>query len=792
MTFDLFQPMFASLALRGWFPLWLAIPLALAAGSGVLVLYILEAKRVLLPVRLSLAGIRLAILWGILFLVLRPTWMLETRGERERPIALLVDDSQSMATADTRSNPQDRFRTAIAFGLVAPESPLPTSGEYPSGTPEKPTRLDMAKQVLTNKQLNLAQKLAKSGPLQAMAFGSTRTNKDYRDPNWTNTLTATQPRTAIADNVLDLLNRDENERPAAVVIVTDGRENSSGRSLDDLARECARVGVPLHIYGIGSTTAGQLQLRDVLVQDTLFVEDNASVPVRYRAKGFKDGKVEFKVTLDGREVVSKTIDVKEGDDLREMLSFVPAKTDAQAGKQELKTTIKVLSGDETLTDEVTKQIRVIDRKLRVLMVDSQPRWDFKFIQRGLLRDRRVEAKFMLTDGDPRAMKSTEVFLPTFPATRTELYEFDLLILGDLPATFFSREQQEMIRDFVGEGRGLIHIAGKGYGPATWIGTPLADVLPVEFDAVKFVQDTGKRGEGFRPELTPTGVRALLMSLDDNPVESLRAWKELPELYWHYPVKKIKPASEVYLVHPKETIADNKPMPLLVSHYYGKGFVLFSAIDETWRWRFNEAEKFFGRFWSQAIYITGAPRAIGTKTTQLSLDNPDPTLGKTGQVYARLFTNDLKPRTSERVEARVERLDVDPNDAERSFAVELKAMPGQEGEYMATIPFNRVGRFSLRVDNSGEQAAMEYRVSLPNDHELAPGGLAEEEMAKLAQASGGKFYREENLHQLAGNVKPKSSPFVQREEILLWNRWALFAVIGLLTLEWFTRKFNSLS
>jgi len=42
------------------------------------------------------------------------------------------------------------------------------------------------------------------------------------------------------------------------------------------------------------------------------------------------------------------------------------------------------------------------------------------------------------------------------------------------------------------------------------------------------------------------------------------------------------------------------------------------------------------------------------------------------------------------------------------------------------------------------------------------------------------------------VEPQSSPFVQREEILLWNRWALFAIVGLLSLEWFIRKFNSLS
>ena len=35
-------------------------------------------------------------------------------------------------------------------------------------------------------------------------------------------------------------------------------------------------------------------------------------------------------------------------------------------------------------------------------------------------------------------------------------------------------------------------------------------------------------------------------------------------------------------------------------------------------------------------------------------------------------------------------------------------------------------------------------------------------------------------------------FSRRDETILWNRWAMFALIGLLSLEWFLRKFNGLS
>lgn len=805
----LFAAMEFPLKLRGWFPWPVALLLALVACAVVLFLYFREATRVPLAVRMILALVRAFTLTFILFLLLRPTWVQNTTTTRLRPVAVMIDNSQSMLNKDARTNLADRHRVAVAYNLSAPDGGIPTNlGDLPAEIPEKPSRLDLAKKSLENPRLNLLEQLRAKGPLEVATFGSKRSAQDPRGLNWLDKIDGKDDQTALVDGLFDLLNRDESELPAAVVIVTDGRENASGKSLAELARRCGELKIPLHIYGVGSSAFGQLQIRDVQTQENLFVDDSSIIPVRFRAKGFEPGaKVEFSVKLNGKEVLNKTIDLKEGDDIRELLNFVPKKDDALAGKQDLVTSVKVRvpragGGEEVFSDEISKSVRVVDRKIKVLMVDSQPRWDFKFIQRGLMADKkRIAPKFILIEGDPRAMKSESTdnpFLAAFPETRQALSEFDLLILGDVPASYFTKEQQETIRDFVSEGGGMIHIAGKGNGPSSWLGTALADVLPVEFDKATFVTDSGQRTEGFRPVVTPHGSRSLLLSLEDDPEENKRVWATLPELYWHYPVKKLKPASEVYLVHPSEKTTDDKPMPLLATHYYGKGFVLYSGIDETWRWRYNTAEQLFGRFWTQAVYLAGVPRTLGTKLTQLSLDTPEPTFGKTAQVYARLYSQDLKPLVTDRIGARVERLDVDADDKDRSFPVELKSLPGQPGEYVATIPFNRLGRFALKVENATETAALDYRVSLPPGHELAPGGLAEEDIQQLAAKSGedanpGRFYREEDLHTLVNNVRSKEGPpLQQRYEIVLWSWPALVLLILAFSVEWFIRKFNSLS
>lgn len=794
MTYVPFLP-WAALAYRGWLPVWVAVVLGVLAIAGTTYLYVRETAMVPLWRRLLLAGFRGLIVASILFLALKPTILTDKSGNRPRTVALLIDNSQSMTNVDSRTDFLDQWRVAIAFDTVRPTEPvpqMPSSGDIPDETPNKPTRMEMVQAVFNNQRLDLTKQLRRKGPLQPATFGSRRSPRESSNFTWIDELPADEPRTLLFDSIYDLLQRDTNELPAAIVLATDGRDNGSTHSADLVIREAARLGVPLHIYGVGGSDTGQVQIRDVAVQDTLFVDDIVAVPVRFRAKGFDKQRIEIVTRLNGREVARKEITAREGDDIRETLTFVPEQRDTEEQRQELTTTVSVVGLAEPVSDEVTKSVRVVDRKLRVLMVDSTPRWDFKFLQRALLRDRRVESQFYLTEGDPRAMRSGPPFIPGFPETRQELFAYDLLILGDVPAEALTTEQQEFVREFVAEGGGLIHIAGRYHAPASFVGTPLADPLPVEVPVVDFPIDDPSSPEPFKPNLTPQGVRSPLLALDNDPVANLRVWRNLKEMYWAYPVNRLKPAAEVLVVHPTRTTTDNKPMPLVASHYYGKGYVLYVGFDETWRWRYNEADKYFGRFWSQAVYLVGVPRTLGTKLTQLSMDTLEPQLGKTGQIYARLLTPELRPLTSERIEARLDRLDVTDDDPDRTTSVELKSIPGQPGEFVATIPFNRTGQFTLTVDTGVEPATLDYRVALPPDHELAPGSLDEDELRELAEGTGGRFYREEDLHALPESVERKTVPFTQREEILLWNEWTMLWLIGLFTAEWFLRKFNSLS
>lgn len=764
------------------------------AVAGTIWFYHREAIKLTPVRRWQLIALRIFTFSLILFLILKPVLNAEFSEKKSKPIWLLLDNTGSMTSKDTRLNPNDQSRVAIAYDKVKPNTPLNSAGSFGELSEPKPTRLDLVKAVLNNPRLNLIKELEEKGPLQGYLLGLRSRGVDVDDTKaLPQVLNGTENRTSLLEVIHDLLKLDDSDLPAAIVVMSDGRDNSSTISWSDLAAECKSRGVPLHIYGVGVTGNGFLQIREASVPETQFVEDTVTVPVRWRCEDLRDGEVDLSLRLNDRIVASKRVRIKPGLDQFDNLNWVPEKKDTSPGKQEMTVTASVVGREDLLKDLVKKSVRIVDRKIKLLFIEQTPRWEFKFIQRALLRDRRVESTFLLVEGDPKAMEAGMPFLKDFPATRKELFAYDMLIIGDVNERFFTKEQQEWIKDFVSEGGGLVMIAGRKFAPASYDKTPLSEVLPVEFRPINFPAEETNPPEEYQPKISDTGERNGLLALADTVEENARIWKSLPGWYWYYPITKLKPGAISLLQHPKAKLPnEDRPMPLLAAHYFGKGLVLFCGFEESWRWRLNEEDKYFGRFWGQVIYQVGLPHSMGSKAAQIQLEQGETEVGKPTRVFARLFNADYRPLTSEKIKAKIERLDAGPNEP-KSQEIILESVPNQPGEYITTLPNEKVGKYQLRItDGLAEPATLDFRVSLPTDHEMAPGGMNEDALRELATSSGGAFYREEDLHTLTGKIQDQSVTFYRRREVLLWNRWLLGLVVVFFTAEWLLRKYSNMS
>jgi hypothetical protein len=803
----------AVLSWRGLLPVWLAALLLIAAAAGIVFLYRRENARLGVVRRSVLAGLRIAIVALVLVLLSRPVLIAEFHGERPRGAVLLIDDTDSMKQRDRRVSDEDRLRVAIARGLLPPDTPLTDVTRLSVIPPEElanPARAELVEAVLANEKLSVRKALAEKGPLQEFQF-----DRKLRGPG---DRTRESEFTALADSLREVLVRSGGEPPAAVVVFTDGRDNASKLTLPEAAEACRDKGVPLYIYGVGSSRGGVLQIKDVSLPNTVFVDDKPEVKddpieigVRWRCRGFKEGTVVLKLTL-GSQVIRREIPVKEGEELREIVTFVPDK--GKEGKRDFTATLE-MKGDDTTRDQWQRTVQVKNNRVKVLYVENMPRREYKFLQPMLDRDRRVLARFFLIEGDPRLAEgkasavSGSMFLDKFPENfpdpsprDPDTKPYDLLILGDVPATALGTQRTKAIQKFVKEGGGLVVIAGRQHMPTDYVDSPLAEVLPVEFSRQAFPIQPDSRTQPFRPLLTYDGEQSGMLALADSQEDNLRLWKEDlwkdgRGFYWFYPVNGLRPAATALLVHPELKTGqkpNEKPLPLIASQYYGKGESLFLGIDEAWRWRDSTGDKLTSRFWGQIITQLGLPHLLGhSRRVQLELERGAATLGRPGTVKARLLDKDYEPLTRPNVRAVLVQHDA-RDGQKREQSMEFKRIKSMPGEYRATLPNDTPGRFELRVDESEglESSSLSYRVERPPGHETEIAGMAEEALRSAAQISGGRFYREEDLHHLAADAEARALPFVQRQEILLWGSLSLALFVALITAEWVLRKFSNLS
>jgi hypothetical protein len=329
-------------------------------------------------------------------------------------------------------------------------------------------------------------------------------------------------------------------------------------------------------------------------------------------------------------------------------------------------------------------------------------------------------------------------------------------------------------------------------PAADNDMPLAEVLPIEFDKQKFGIDSDTRTQEYPATLTEAGQRMDWLMLADTPEESLDVWqKKLPGFHWNYPVKKLRAAAVPLIVNPRAKLGD-QPMPILTTHYFGKGQVIFMASDETWRWRFNYQDKYFVRFWGQVIYQLGLPSLLGetSRRAQVALESSQATLGTKGAVFVRLLNKDHTPRIENQIDAQLDYLDA--KDAkDRSQKVRLYPVSkDRPGEYTALLVHDRPGAFELKVNNP-EPYTYSFRVDPPKGHELEDIGMAEKALREMARTSGGQFYREEDLYRLPDDIQPRTVAYRDRLDVMLFPLGLILFVV-LITMEWLVRKFSNLS
>ena len=166
-------------------------------------------------------------------------------------------------------------------------------------------------------------------------------------------------------------------------------------------------------------------------------------------------------------------------------------------------------------------------KRRILYVEGEPRWEYKFIRRAEDDDRIVQVASMLRTTENKIYRQgiddPKELADGFPTSAEDLFAYQGLIIGSVEASYFTPAQQDLIRQFVDRrGGGLLLLGGRfALADGGWAGSNLADLLPV-------VLPNGKNTFHRDPatvELTPAGADSIITRLVDDPGEERRALEE---------------------------------------------------------------------------------------------------------------------------------------------------------------------------------------------------------------------------------------------------------------------------
>jgi hypothetical protein len=425
------------------------------------------------------------------------------------------------------------------------------------------------------------------------------------------------------------------------------------------------------------------------------------------------------------------------------------------------------------------------------MVEQSPRWEFRYLQAMLLRDRRVDLQCYLIEGDPGIIRGEDSpYIAQFPARKEELFKYDLVIFGDIDPRHMSATHLENLNELVSRfGGALVVIAGKRFTPNAYRRTVLENLLPVEFEGTSLTGAAEPPAD--KPillELTSAGRAHPMLRLSDSDEENAALWKQLPPVYWVARVSRPKPAAEVLLVDPDPARESRfGKMPVMASQQYGLGQVLYVGTDNTWRWRKNVGDLYYTTIWGQIAQRVSLQRLLGgSKRTQLTTDRQNYLTGDRVSVYARLYGAGFEPIQEPMVKGIY---GLKTGQGARS-EVMLRAIPEQpglyRGEFVATVP----GGYQFFVEPD-LNTSLEFNVAEPR-FEFGETAMNETLLREIAATTGGGFFREEDLHKLPDMIRLKTERVQSPLEVELWSSPLYFLMLlSVVTVEWVLRKLSYL-
>jgi len=736
--------------LSAW-PGWLLLVFIVAAAGGLALLIRSQLKEA----EPNLHGWRVGAIWGtqsslialVLFLLWQPAIMIAELSSQQNIIAVVVDDSRSMGIED--SGGKSRETAAIAAlegGLLA----------------------GLRKRFQT-RIYRVGNKLA--------------------TVNETKDISPTDAATHISEGLRQLVTDTADLPVGAILLLTDGGENTagiggSGISLDALQALRNRR-LPVHTVGFGvEEPAHDVELEDVSVAASVTANARAAATISVMQYGYTGRQANLTVRDGDKTLAEREIDLGPDGHIQNELIYFPV---GAAGAKSLTFGVEPLAGEQNLKNNaVTRPILVSDAKRRILYIEGEPRWEYKFIRRAEDDDATVQIVSMLRTSENKiyrqGISDPNELSQGFPVRPEDLFGYSGIIIGSVAADYFTPLQQELLREYVDRrGGGILFLGGReALSDGGWGASSLNDLLPTFLPA----GNHNFHRNAATVELTPEGVDSPVMRILDDPAKNADRWKKLTYLADYEDPGSPKPGATVLA----EMNAERRSMPLLITQNYGHGRTAIMATGGSWRWQMSEAlgDPSHDLFWQQLLrwLIADSPGPVIASTPSRELmDQGEVKL--TAQVRDRQF----QPAADAHVTAHIvgpdninALIDLTPSaDTPGQYQIEWSAE--KPGPYLAEVTAESAGSQPQQLGSDVLTFQREDGVA-ENFHTEQNRHLLEQ----LASQTGGSYWKPSDLTNLPRDISYSEAGISVRTTKELWDMPIIFILLlGLPITEWLLRR-----
>jgi uncharacterized membrane protein len=748
-------------SLLGAWPWWLLVVLIVIAAVGLA--WLIRSR--LEKAAPAMQGWRAWVIWSLqtllaallLVLLWQPAITVAELKPQQNIIAVLVDDSRSMAITEDGSTRQAKAVQALQNGVLAGLNKSFQTRLY--RVDDVPARIDNLKDLQT-----------------------------------------AAPSTRIGDSLKQLSDETSDLPVGAVVLLSDGDDNTGGIGVDVINALRARH-IPVHTVGFGHEHAEHdVELDDAMIAPRALADSRIAAKITFHQRGYAGVKVNLTVrdvsTDNGKMLASRAVTLGPDGNLQSETVMFDI---GSAGAKTLQIAAAPFPNEENKSNNmVTRVVNVGSEPRRILYMEGEPRWEYKFIRQAERDDRMVQIASIDRTSENKIYRQgiadPKELADGFPSKAEDLFAYQGLIIGSVEAGYFSPVQQQLIRDFVDRrGGGLLLLGGQfSLADGGWNATNMIDlfptVLPLQPGTFHREADPMRGTTHTTSELAPAGVDSIITRLVDDPAANAAKWKQLPYLMDYEDPGTPKPGASVLanMITP-----EGRKLPLLITESYGRGRTSIMATGGSWRWQMSSplGDTAHDLFWQQLLrwLVSDTPGHVAASVpAQMLLDNGSVTI-----------TADVRdPHYNPAADARVEAHILGPGGI--GALVVMTPVPDSPGQFQTVWSAPKTGAYLTEVTAQRADPATGAVKELGRDVLTFQrmDGVAEnfhteqnrELLERLASQTGGQYWKPADLGKLAAAIPFSEAGVTMRETRDLWNLPLVFLVlIALRFSEWWLRR-----